>query len=495
MSQSAYSDRLRNLVAKFSAARVLVVGDIYLDENVFGAVTGISLEAPIPIFEVHKRRYNPGAAGNAACNVAALGAHTFMVGVVGADMNADIVRREFAARNVDTSGLVVDETRPTNTYGKLKSGGHNIPEQEVLRTDTPTPPFISGAVEEAVIAQIARLAPQVAAIVVTDQVASVVTDRVLAAVAEQARKHGLLTVGDSRGRVGAFRGFDVVVPNDREAGVGAGIDVVDAHTLRAAADRLRKVCKNAVITRGAAGMTVFAEDGSEHTEPTQADRVEDVTGAGDTVTATIAVSLVAGATLHEAAHLASAAAAIAVAQPGVVTVPQAQLLARLDGASSLSNVLPLPELTREVQRLQAEGKKVAWTNGCFDILHAGHIEYLRRAAREGDVLIVGLNSDASVRAIKGPTRPIVPENERALILSQLRFVDYVTVFDDPTPLEILRRLKPDVYTKGGDYTVDTINQEERHVVDAYGGRVAIIPGVEGRSTTNLVARLASEYDE
>lgn len=495
MPESAHSDRLLSLVEKFSAACVLVVGDIYLDENVFGAVTGISLEAPIPVFEVRERRYNPGAAGNAACNVAALGAQTFMVGVVGADMNADILRREFAARGVDTSGLVVDETRPTNTYGKLKSGGHNIPEQEVLRTDTPPPPFISGDIEEAVIAQITQRAPHVDAIVVTDQVASVVTDRVLAAVAEHAHKHGLLTIGDSRGRVGAFNGFDVIVPNDREAGLGVGVDVIDEDTLRAAAGKLRKVCKNAVITRGAAGMTVFAEDGSEHTEPTQADHVEDVTGAGDTVTATVAVALVAGATLQEAAYLASATAAISVAQPGVVTVPQAQLLARLEGATALSNVLPLDELVREVQRLQAEGKKVAWTNGCFDILHAGHVEYLRRAAREGDVLIVGLNSDASVRAIKGPTRPIVPENERALILSQLRFVDYVTVFDDPTPLDILRRLKPDVYTKGGDYTVDTINQDERRVVDSYGGRVAIIPGVEGRSTTNLVARLASEYEE
>jgi len=196
-------ERYCEFLERFAGKGVLVVGDIYLDENVFGAVTGVSLEAPIPVFEVHERRHNPGAAGNAACNAAALGAQTYMVGVVGADPNADIVRKEFAVRNVDTSGVVSDPGRPTNTYGKLKAGGHNIPAQEVLRTDTPSPSFIDGDVEDQVIANLRARAPEVDAIMVGDQVSSVCTERVLAEVAACAREHGLLTVGDSRGRAGA----------------------------------------------------------------------------------------------------------------------------------------------------------------------------------------------------------------------------------------------------------------------------------------------------
>lgn len=488
-------ERIDQLLDKFSKFRVLVVGDMYLDENVYGSVTGVSLEAPIPIFEVRERRYNPGAAGNAACNVAALGAKVRVVGVVGDDVNAGILRREFEKRGVDPSLLVADATRATNTYGKLRAGGFNIPEQEVLRTDTPSTPFISGAIEEKVVASIRAATKGLDAIIVTDQVASVATARVLKIVAEIGHANGILTVGDSRGRMGAFEGFDVVVPNDREAGFGTGIDVTDEESLRNAVRALLRVCKNAVITRGPDGITVFAEDGSEHTEPAAADVVEDVTGAGDTVTAAVTLTRLAGGTFAEAAVVGNAAAAVAVAQKGVVTVSVEELRAKLIAGDGPANVLPLAELKRVIQRLQSEGKRVVWTNGCFDILHAGHITYLMRAAREGDALVVGLNSDASVRSIKGPERPIVPEHERALILSQLRFVDYVTLFDDPSPIGVIEMLKPDVYSKGGDYTVDTINQEERRLVEGYGGRIAIIRGVEDRSTTNIVRRLTAEYGD
>jgi D-beta-D-heptose 7-phosphate kinase/D-beta-D-heptose 1-phosphate adenosyltransferase len=488
------SARFNDLLARFSSVRVLVVGDIYLDENVYGVVTGVSLEAPIPIYEVHRRKYNPGAAGNAACNVAALGAKTYMVGYVGDDNNADIVRREFAVRNVDTSGLVVNPTRATNTYGKLRAGGFNIPTQEILRTDTPKPVFVEGDVEDQIIANIRVRAPEVDAIVVTDQVASVVTERVLAEVVALAKKHKLLTVGDSRSRAGAFKGFDIMVPNDREAGIGTGIDVVDDASLHQAARALLKVCKNAAITCGPKGVLVFQEDGSVNEYPvtvTPAD-VVDVTGAGDTVTAAVAVSMAAGATLGEAATIGNAAAGIAVAQEGVVTVPVAQLQSALLGNSGPSKLKTIDELKTLLARQREEGRRIVWTNGCFDILHVGHITYLQRAAALGDILVVGLNSDASVRAVKGPERPIISEGDRAVVMSALDCVSYITIFSEPSPLEVLKALKPDVYAKGGDYTIDTIVQEERKAVEGYGGSIAIIPGVEGRSTTNIIARISQE---
>ena len=485
-------ERCRELLGLFDQKRVLVVGDIYLDENVFGLVTGVSLEAPIPIFEVHERRCNPGAAGNAACNVAAMGAKTYMVGVVGADPNADVVRKEFAIRNVDASGVVVDPSRPTNTYGKLRAGGFNIPTQEVLRTDTPTPKFISGAIEETVIGSIWARAAEVDAIMVGDQVSATVTGRVIEEIVACARKHKLLTVADSRKRSGSFKGFDIVVPNDREAGIGAGIDVVDGVSMRAAGKALLKSARNALVTRGPDGITVFAENGDIIDVPIIPCEVVDVTGAGDTVTAAVTLTVLSGGTLREAAEIGNAAAGVAVAQKGVVTVSRKEMEMAMAGSQGPSKLKTLDQLAPIVKQLRAEGKTVVWTNGCFDILHVGHITYLLKAARLGDVLIVGLNSDASVRENKGPNRPVVAEGDRALVLSALECIGYLTIFSDKTTVRILEALNPDIYVKGGDYTMDTIVQEERRVVEGYGGRIAIIPAVTGQSTTSIIQRIAGE---
>ncbi len=485
-------ERCRELLNQFGSKRVLAVGDVYLDENIFGIVTGVSLEAPIPIFEVHERKCNPGAAGNAACNIAAMGAKTYMIGVVGDDANADTVRKEFAIRNVDTSGVVVDPSRPTNTYGKLRAGGFNIPTQEVLRTDTPSPVFISGAVEDAVIKNIWDRAPEVDAIMVGDQVSATITERVINEIVECARKHNLLTVADSRKRSGSFNGFDIVVPNDREAGIGAGIDVVDDATLREAGKRLLKSAKNALVTRGPEGISVFAASGDITDVPITPCDVIDVTGAGDTVTAAVTLSVLSGATFAEAAEIGNAAAGVAVAQKGVVTVSRDEIEKAMLSSRGPAKLKAIEDLVPIIRRLQEEGKKVVWTNGCFDILHVGHITYLQKAARLGDVLLVGLNSDASVRANKGPSRPVVQEGDRAIVLAALECIGYLTIFSDKTTVGILKALKPDIYVKGGDYTLETIVQEERKVVESYGGKIEIIPAVKGQSTSSIIQKITGE---
>lgn len=481
--------RLQALLDAFGEISVMAVGDIYLDENVFGKVTEVSLEAPIPVFEVHERRYNPGAAGNAACNVASMGGKAFMVGVIGDDGNGTVVTKEFQARGVDTSGIVVDTARATSTYGKLRAGGHNIPTQEVLRMDTPKPGLLSGDTEAQVCAQIRRLAPQVHAILLGDQVSSTLSDGVLATIREVAKTYKLYTVADSRKRAGIFQDVDIVKPNDAEAGLAAGIDVKDEESLRAAGAFLIQTSRNAMITRGPKGITCFAHDGSVEHVPCAPVEAVDVTGAGDTVAATVILSMAAGATLAEAALLGNTAAGIAVTQKGVVTVSREEVRAALIGGTGPAKLKTVAQLRPILENLQREGKRVVWTNGCFDILHVGHITYLSRARQEGDILVVGLNSDASVRAIKGPERPVVNERDRAIVLSALACVDYLVIFSEPTPLGLLESLRPDVYAKGGDYTIDTIVQEERRAVEAFGGNIAIIPGVEGRSTTNLIARI------
>ncbi|MFP4193299.1 MAG: PfkB family carbohydrate kinase [Candidatus Hydrogenedentota bacterium] len=484
--------RYRDLIARFSEARVMVVGDIYLDENVFGVVTGISLEAPIPVFEIHDRRHNPGAAGNAACNVAALGARTDMVGFIGSDPNGEIVQREFASRKVSCRGIVVDPERPTNTYGKLRAGTFNAPSQEVLRTDTPRPTWIAGETEDAIIARIRELAPENDAIVVVDQACSVATDRVLQAIVETAREHGLITVGDSRERAGAFQGFDVIVPNDREAGLGAGIEVSDEQSLEQAGRRLLNTSRNALITRGPKGVSIFREDGGITRVPCDPLEPVDVTGAGDTVTAAAAVTLVAGGTLHDAAVLGNKAAGLAVMRQGVVTVSAEELAETLEQGQGLSKARTSGQLAREAARLREQGKTIVWTNGCFDILHAGHITYLLKAAALGDVLIVGLNGDESVRRVKGPRRPVHSENHRALLLSALECVDYVCIFGEDSPLELIREIRPAIYAKGSDYTLDSIDPHERALMEELGGRIKIISGVEGESTSAIITRIAGE---
>jgi len=480
---------LEELLDRFHGIPVLAVGDIYLDENVFGAVNEVSLEAPIPVYEVHERRYNPGAAGNAACNAASLGGKVIMVGVVGGDMNADIVKREFALRGVDTSGIVTDPGRPTNTYGKLRAAAHNAVLQEILRTDTPRPQPISGEVEAAVCAQIERLASQVKAILIGDQVASVITPRVLDTIRACAARYGLITVADSRNRAHLFKDIDVVTPNDKEAGVATGIDVVDEESLERAAIALLESARNAMVTRGPLGIAIFAQNGSIEDVPIRPVKAIDVTGAGDTAAAAILLSLAAGGSLRDAATIANAAAGVAVQQEGVVTVSNEEVLGALLGGGGPEKLKTVSQLRPLLQKLRDHGRRIVWTNGCFDILHAGHITYLLAAREEGDVLVVGLNSDASVQAIKGPERPVVNEQDRALVLSALECVDYLVIFDDPSPAKLIEALQPDVYAKGGDYTVDTIDQHERKLVEAYNGRIAIIPGVDGRSTSSIIEKI------
>jgi D-beta-D-heptose 7-phosphate kinase/D-beta-D-heptose 1-phosphate adenosyltransferase len=344
-------------------------------------------------------------------------------------------------------------------------------------------------VEAQVVRAIEDRAAEVDAILVTDQISAVVTDAVLETIHVCREKYGFLLIGDSREGIGRFTGFDVLTPNASEARRDTGLAQVDD-----AGRELAELSGATFVTRGPQGISVYSKDEDPIQEAARAPKVVDVTGAGDTVSAAVALALYAEASNREAAVIANTAAGIAVGRAGAVTVTAEEVEEALISDGTPLKVKSLPELKSIVACFQSEGKRVVWTNGCFDILHVGHISYLVRAAREGDVLIVGLNSDASVSRVKGPDRPIVPEAERALILSSLEFVDFVTVFSDESPAAILEHLQPDVYSKGGDYTIDTINQTERKIVEGYGGRIAIVPGAEGKSTTNLVERIIKDND-
>jgi len=483
-------DRFDTLTNSFSKARVMVVGDIYLDETNFGVITEMSLEAPIPVFELQRRYHNPGAAGNVATNLAAMGAQRVeMVGIVGQDVNADIVKKEFKDRNVSISGLVVDPDSPTNTYGKFRAGGETYPEQEILRSDTPRKTNLAFDLEAQVIESIKAFSPDVDAIVVVDQVSYAITPDIINTINECAKEHKLLTVADSRERIGMVHGFDVVLPNELELAVGLDMPTDTEEQLATAAKKMLEQAGCAFITRGPDGITSYTKD-SAINYPTFTTEVVDVTGAGDTVTSATTLTLLANGTHEEAAIMANGAAANAVRQLGAVTVTRAEIESVVFQSQQSQSIVNLEDLQAIVKNYQSKGQTVVWTNGCFDILHAGHVTYLMDAAKQGDVLIVGLNSDASVSAVKGLDRPIVPENERALIISSLECVDHVVVFGDSDTVPLLDTLKPDIYAKGGDYTIETINQDERVLVESYGGSIALILGVDGRSTTNIIQRLS-----
>ena len=286
-----------------------------------------------------------------------------------------------------------------------------------------------------------------------------------------------------------------MVPNDTEAGLAAGVEVKDEASLLEAGHFLTQSAHNAFVTRGPNGISIFTREGMvDHVAAGPVTAV-DVTGAGDTVAAAVLLARVAGGSLRECAALGNLAAGIAVTQAGVVTVSRAEVEEALAGRKGPAKLKSLAQLQPLVKKLQAEGKKVVWTNGCFDILHAGHIAYLIHARQEGDVLVMGLNSDESVRAIKGPERPVINEHDRAIVLSALTCVDYLLLFDDPSPARLIEALHPDVYVKGGDYTIDTINQEERKLVESYKGRIAILPGVEGQSTTSIINKIQQEAQQ
>jgi D-beta-D-heptose 7-phosphate kinase/D-beta-D-heptose 1-phosphate adenosyltransferase len=487
------ADRVDELLRAASGRKVLVLGDVFLDHVVTGRMAGLSLEAPIPVFERGEESFTPGAAGNVARILAALGAETTLIGCVGDDPNGGILR-EVVSREDVNGRFITDPQHQTNSYMKLAAADAQYPAREVFRVDTPRPPFVRDAVESAVI-QALRETADAEAIVVVDQISSMVSEEVLDAVRDHASGIGAVLVGDSRERLAWMRGFDLVVPNEREALEGAGMswDGAPKHSersVREAAKTLLMICRNALITRGPRGVTLVEQGGriAHYGAAAPENEVVDVTGAGDAATASAVLALLAGGSLDEAAVLANAAGGLVVRTPGTYA-PSAEDLRRAVCSGASSKLRKLDQLQDALDVLKRRGKRIVWTNGVFDLLHAGHVSYLQRASAEGDVLVVGINSDESVKRVKGADRPLVCAEERAQVLSALACVDYVTVFDDDNTCRMLDRLKPDVYVKGGDYTVETIQQDERRLVEQYGGQISIVPGVEGRSTTGLIQRM------
>jgi D-beta-D-heptose 7-phosphate kinase / D-beta-D-heptose 1-phosphate adenosyltransferase len=469
---------------------VAVIGDVMIDRYVSGTVNRISPEAPVPILLHRGDRAVAGGAANVAANVTALGCEVRLVGTVGADPDASDLRDQLAAAGVSSEYLVEDSDRPTTSKTRVVSG-----RQQFFRIDREQAGFPSAEVQTRLIAQAEAAIAGADIVVLSDYAKGVLSDHVLPQVIAAAKAAGKLVLVDPKRRTfEAYRGSDFIKPNAGELSAASGLACGTNSEVEAAAQALTDQFDGAVlVTRAEAGMSLFRPGFPVRHFETPVLEVADVSGAGDTALAALAVSLAEGRSIEEAAILSNMAAGIAVGKLGTAIVTRAELNAALTRAAatsyhpgSLVTAAAAAEMASAWRRM---GERVTFTNGCFDLVHAGHIELLSAAANQGDRLIVGLNSDASVRRLKGPLRPIQNEADRARIVGALRTVDLVVVFDEPTPLALIDAIAPDVLVKGADYAENQVVGGD--LVKSRGGHVALIPLVADRSSTRIVEKMKS----
>ncbi|WP_263385133.1 bifunctional D-glycero-beta-D-manno-heptose-7-phosphate kinase/D-glycero-beta-D-manno-heptose 1-phosphate adenylyltransferase HldE [Granulicella arctica] len=477
---------LNLLEGGFGQIKVLVVGDIMLDRYILGEVERISPEAPVPVIRHAQRYERPGGAANVAMNLAGLGCKAFLAGFWGEDGEKAELQALLDKAGVDSVG-VVSSSLPT--ISKTRIVGRN---QQLLRLDIESQEAVPEVEAQRLIDRTVELAGKVHAVILSDYAKGALTTALCEQVIRAARAARVPILADPKTPdFGKYSGVTTVCPNLHELSVATGIPVHRTEEMLAAAQRLiaEHDIEFLTVTMSEKGIRVLSRDGVYHS-PARAREVFDVSGAGDTVIATLAASMAGGLHIHTAVELANLAAGIVVGKVGTVPIAQHELIAALTPSSGLNSgekVLDLERIKVRVAEWRASGETIVFTNGCFDLLHVGHITLLEDCRRFGSKLVLGLNTDMSVSRLKGPSRPIVGENERARVMSALAAVDAVVLFDEETPLELIRSLKPNVLVKGGDYTVETVVGHED--VIASGGRVEIVPTVEGFSTTNIVKKM------
>jgi D-beta-D-heptose 7-phosphate kinase/D-beta-D-heptose 1-phosphate adenosyltransferase len=482
-------ENLRNLLSSQSKKHVLVIGDIILDKFIWGNVDRISPEAPVQVVNVQRENIALGGAANVAHNLAAIDCGVTMLGVIGQDENGRTVEAELDRIGIDKSALFTDPKRPTTTKTRVIAAS-----QQVVRIDHEITDAIPDRIENQILEYLKNNISNFAAIIISDYQKGVLTDKVILSALKLGKQNKVKTIVDpKRNDFSVYSGASIIKPNLKEAETAVNRrlrtekDILDAGTTI-----LQNCgCDAVLITRGKEGMILIKASGHENIASTARD-VFDVTGAGDTVIAYLGMLLANGHSYSESARIANVAAGIAVSRVGTTTVSKDDVLHEMEDISSGSNKIVTAEELNSTLSAIRKNKQIVFTNGCFDILHIGHISLLNKSKALGDKLIIGLNSDSSIRRIKGKNRPIVSENERAHILAALESVDYVVLFDEDTPLELIKKLKPDVLVKGSDYKIDDVVGYEE--VRSYGGKVKLVDLIEGFSTTNIVESILKNHD-
>ena len=493
------SDALARLIETAGNPRVLVVGDLMLDRYVSGETRRISGEGPIPILEIVSEEDRPGGAGNVASDLAFLGAEVSVCGVVGGrDAEGQLLCQELKKLNARCDGVIAVSDRPTTVktrfIGYVQSAHRGV--QQMLRVDRESKQPIARETEEKLIAFIEDALPKQQCVVLTDYDKGLLTERMLRRATDLANQRGIPVVTDPKlaRPYSVYRGSTLLKPNRNEAQFATGIAIRDDASLKQAAEALLEMAdlRYVLISLDRDGMHLAGKGMESLTIPSRPKGdVVDISGAGDIIVSVMAWLLGCGADVRDAAMLANVAAGVEVTKVGAAPVSRDEILNELAGGGAQRKIRTIEGAAGQAREVRRRNGKVVWTNGCFDILHMGHYEYLKFARRQGNCLVVGLNSDESVRRLKGPSRPITGEAERARLLAALDVVDCIVIFGEDTPLEAIKAVRPDVIVKGGDYREDQVVGWE--VVKSYGGKVVIAPFVEGFSTTDIVKRIVERY--
>ena len=489
------SENLVHILSNIGRPNIMLVGDFMLDKYVWGEVNRISQEAPIPVLNVASEEIRPGGAGSVASNLAHLGANIFCYGAIGTDNEGKLLLDNLNDLEVNTEGIVQDSDRPTTVkvrmMGHLQSAGKGI--QQLLRIDYEKTEDIEEKKQEAIINKIEGKIQQVDIVLISDMNKGLLSRRILDAVIKSGKDHNVPVIVDPglTKDYGIYRGATAITPNRFETKLSTGIKITDVNSMKSAGKKLleENLFEHIIITADKDGMFLYSRDGKCKLISTVPKDVYDVSGAGDMVLSVFGFVVGSKNSFEDAAMIANVAAGVEVGKIGAVPISKSEILSELMGGSNplYAKIKVLNELEEILNRHRKEDKKIVFTNGCFDILHVGHIEYLKFSRKQGDVLVIGLNTDRSVREQKGDKRPFVSEDERARLISALEDVDYVILFDDLTPEKLIRRVKPDVLVKGEDWKEKGV--VGREFVESYGGKVILAPLVKDVSTTDIVSRI------
>jgi len=497
-------------ISKFDRCNLLVVGDLMLDEYLWGEVDRISPEAPVQVVSIKNEDYAMGGAGNVVNNIVALGAKVTVAGVIGTGRNGRILLNKFKELGIDTTGII-QEPGMTTTQKTRVIASH----QHVLRIDRETDKTISDSTINKITRFIEDNIAHVDVVLISDYGKGLITKTLLSRLISAAQKHKKITIADPKGLdFSKYSGASLLTPNKKEAALASGVDIVNESSLEIAAN---KILQNVhldklLITCGKDGMVLFEKNRSPYRVRAEARQVFDVSGAGDTVLAILGLAVASGVSIKNSVTVANTAAGIVVGKVGTATVSKQELASALkivvgkvrtatvsnqelasafksDDDSLPSKYKELPELPSLIGELKKKGKRIVLTNGCFDLLHVGHILLFSASKQLGDILIVAIDDDESVKTLKGPGRPVLHSKERVRILSALDAVDYVVVFSSQELIKLIEIIQPDVLTKGSNYTSKEVFGRER--VEALGGKVVLIPVSENISSTRIINDIKS----
>jgi len=451
----------------------------------------ISPEAPVPILETRSENLALGGAANVANNLVGLGCEVHLCGAVGQDEKGDKLLKTIHDRAIQTEGIFRFVHRPTTS--KMRIIAHN---QQILRVDKEDNRPITEKTEKKLIQYINQILPEMDGVICSDYHKGILTEKVIKAIMHRAQKSKKPVIVDPKSSdFSLYKGATVITPNLREVARSVPIKIEDKEDLGRAAEYLLNLTKAQaiLITQGKDGMSLYQNKENPVSIPTVAKEVFDVTGAGDTVISVFGMAMFVGFNFQEAAWLSNMAASVVVGKVGtaVVTLDEINEFLHDEMLRTSHTILGLEELKKIISLAKSTGKNVVFTNGCFDIIHGGHIEFLQKAKALGDILVVGLNTDQSVKKLKGENRPIKSEKERANILAALKYIDYITLFNETTPEKLIREVKPDILVKGDDYKIDEV--VGREIVEGYGAKVELIPIVRGLSTTKTLEKILEQH--